>query len=242
MIPKLIHYCWFGGKSLPSLASKCINSWEKHLPDYQLILWNEENFDIDTVPYVKEAYASGKYAFVTDYIRLYALYHYGGIYMDTDVEVIKNMDNLLHLPGFSGFESDKDVPTGIMACEKYNEWAKEQLDFYENKHFLKIDRTLDLTSNVEIISRSMAAKGFRLDNKYQVYKNCMHFFPKDYFCPKSRTGIINITANTYCIHHFAASWLPPHLKLKNFFFRKLLGAEITDILVRTKRKLINYSR
>ena len=240
MIPKVIHYCWFGKKSLPSLALKCLNSWKTYLPDYQLMLWNEKNFEINSVTYVKEAYLSGKYAFVTDYVRLYVLYHFGGIYMDTDVEVVKNMDDLLILPGFSGFESDKDVPTGIMACEKYNEWAKEQLKYYENKHFLKGDGSLDLTSNVEIISGNMAAFGFKLDNSYQVYKNCMHFFPKYYFCPKSRTGIINLTNNSYCIHHFEGSWLPTHLKLKNILFRNILGPQITDFLVHKKRKLIRH--
>ncbi len=127
MIPKIIHYCWFGRGKLPELAFKCMDTWKKYLPDYQLRLWNEDTFDITSHPYVFEAYQSKKYAFVTDYVRLYALYHFGGIYMDTDVEVIRNLDELLDLPGFSGFESEKDVPTGIMACESHNSWAEEQL-------------------------------------------------------------------------------------------------------------------
>jgi hypothetical protein len=238
MIPKVIHYCWFGSAPMPKLALKCIDSWKKILPDYELKLWNETNFDIQSVPYTKEAYYARKYAFVTDYVRLYALFHFGGIYMDTDVEVLKSLDDLLYLPGFSGFESETEVPTGIMACEQHNVWSKEQLDEYNGKHFITVDEKLDMTSNVQIISASMASNGFRLQNSYQVYKNCMHLFPKEYFCPKSRTGILTLTSNTYCIHHFAASWDTPQLKLKRWFFRKLLGPKITDFLVRSKKQIL----
>lgn len=238
MIPKTIHYCWFGREAMPALAFKCIDSWKKYLPVYELRLWNEDNFDIHSIPYVHEAYEARKFAFVTDYVRLYALYHFGGIYMDTDVEVLKTLDELLYLPGFSGFESGTEVPTGIMASEKNNAWAKEQLDYYEGKHFLKDDGDLDLTSNAQIISGIMASNGFTLKNSYQVYKNCMHIFPKEYFCPKSRTGILTITPNTFCIHHFAASWDTPKLKLKRWFFQRILGPRATDFLVWLKRKLL----
>lgn len=241
MIPRIIHYCWFGRGKMPALVLKCIDSWKAHLPDYRLRLWNEDTFDLNSSSYVKEAYLSKKYAFVTDYIRLHALYHFGGIYMDTDVEVLKSLDDLLHLPGFSGFESDKDVPTGIMACEPKNEWAREQLEWYEGKHFIKPDGKPDLTSNVEIISNIMAGNGLILNNSYQVYNGCMHIFPKDYFCPKSRTGIIKITPNTYCIHHFAASWLPLHRQLKRIIFKNLLGSRITDLLVKSKRSIFKKS-
>jgi hypothetical protein len=223
---------------MPALAIKCIDSWKKYLPNYELRLWNEENFDIHRVRYVKEAYEARKYAFVTDYVRLYALYHFGGIYMDTDVEVLKSLDDLLHLPGFSGFESATEVPTGIMACEKQNEWAKEQLEYYKLKHFLKADGTTDLTTNVQVISGIMEANGFRLHNSYQVYKNCMHIFPKDFFCPKSRTGILTITDNTYCIHHFAASWDTLYMKIKRFIFQRILGSLVTDFLVNMKRRIL----
>jgi len=213
-----------------------MDTWKKYLPDYQLRLWNEDTFDITSHPYVFEAYQSKKYAFVTDYVRLYALYHFGGIYMDTDVEVIRNLDELLDLPGFSGFESEKDVPTGIMACESHNSWAEEQLSYYKDRHFYKSTGKPDLTSNVETISSIMHDNGFILNNSYQVYKGCMHIFPKEYFCPKSRSGIVTLTPDTYCIHHFAASWLPWHLKLKKIFFRKILGPEVTDFLLRIKKR------
>lgn len=227
---------------MPDLAIRCMSSWKKYLPDYHLQLWNENNFDISAITYVREAYSARKFAFVTDYVRLYVLYTIGGIYMDTDVEVLRSIDWLLDLPGFTGFESDKDVPTGIIACEKNNVWAKEQLQWYEGKHFLNPDGMPDLRSNVDIISGNMASNGFILRNSYQVYMDCMHIFPKDYFCPKSRTGIMKITPNTYCIHHFAASWLPWPLKMEKFFYNRILGPQITDFLVRMKRHLINYLR
>lgn len=238
MIPKIIHYCWFGKKKMPELAEQCTESWKKFLAGYHIVLWNEETFDIESAIYTREAYLAGKYAFVTDYVRLYALYHFGGIYMDTDVEIVKNLDDLLHLPGFSGFENEKYVPTGIMASEPLNPWVKEQLDWYEGRHFMGTDGKPEIISNVEIISRNMESNGFILQNSYQVYKDCMHFFPKDYFCPKSRSGKITITPNTYCIHHFAASWLPWNLKVKKYFFSNFIGPVITDFLVRTKRSIL----
>jgi len=239
MIPKIIHYCWFGKGKMPELALSCLESWKKFLPDYKFKLWNEDSFDINSVPYVKEAYLSRKFAFVTDYVRLYAIYNEGGIYMDTDVEVLKSLDNLLHLPAFSGFESEKDIPTGIMASDKYGQWAKEMMDYYNNdRHFILPDGSLDMTSNVLIISKLMSSNGFKLVNSYQVYKNCMHIFPKDYFCPKGRTGIIKLTENSYCIHHFAASWHSKTELISRFFFREILGPYITDVLVRGKWKLL----
>ena len=127
MIPKVIHYWWFGRGQMPELALKCIESWHKYLPGYTLKLWNEDSFDINAVPYVKEAYEARKFAFVTDYIRLYALYHEGGIYMDTDVEVLKPLDDLLDLPAFSGYESNKftNFPTGLMASAAGGVWVTE---------------------------------------------------------------------------------------------------------------------
>ncbi|GAB3513217.1 glycosyltransferase [Spirosoma knui] len=238
MIPKIIHYCWFGRGKMPASATSCLESWKKFLPDYELRLWNEDSFDVQQVLYVKQAYEARKFAFVTDYVRLYALYHVGGIYMDTDVEVLKSLDPLLHLPGFSGFESDTEIPTGIMATEQHNPWAKEQLDYYFDRPFLNQDQSINYTTNVEIISRSMQANGFALNNTYQVYNGCMHIFPKDYFCPKTRAGEIILTEHTYCIHHFEGSWQPVRHKLKKFIVRRLLGVALTKFLVRAKRRLV----
>lgn len=238
MIPKVIHYCWFGRGKMPDLAIKCLASWKFFLPDYELLLWNEDNFDVDKVPYVKEAYQAKKYAFVTDYVRLYALYHHGGVYMDTDVEVLKNLDELLGLPAFSGFESESEVQTAIIGSEKNGKWVNEILNHYRTKRFVISDGSLDMTTNVEIISAIMSKNDFKLQNSYQVYSDCMHIFPKDYFCPKTRTGAIHITANTYCIHHFDGSWQPMRLKIKKYFFRTIIGPRLTEVLVQIKKRLL----
>ena len=124
MIPKIIHYCWFGGNPLPPLALKCIESWKKYCPDYEIKIWDESNFDININKYATEAYEAKKWAFVSDVARLWVLYNYGGIYMDTDLEVIKPLDEFLYHKAFSGFEDEVNIPTGIIASEKNNNWIK----------------------------------------------------------------------------------------------------------------------
>ena len=230
MIPKKIHYCWFGKGKMPELALKCIESWRVNLPDYELKEWNENSFDINSNFYVKEAYESRKFAFVTDYVRLYALYKEGGIYMDTDVEVLKNLDPFLDLPAFSGFEDNVHIPTGIMAAEKGSVWAGWQLKYYDDRHFLLPDGTLDLTTNVEIIGRLMGEKGFILRNGLYNFQNIITIFPRDYFCPKSHTtGKIELTQNTYTIHHFAGSWKSTSDRLKRRIVH-LIGVKMSHRL------------
>lgn len=209
MIPKIVHYCWFGTKELPEDAKKCIASWRRYLPDYKFKEWNQSNFDLDLYPYAREAFDSRKFAFVTDVVRLYALYHEGGIYMDTDVEVLKRYDPFLHHTAFSGFETDVSFPTGTMAAEKGSLWAKELLDQYDGKHFIKEDGSMDLTTNTHTITQYMLTKGLKLNNKFQEFPGLISAYPAEYFCPKDHTtGLIHITEKTVCIHHFAGSWLP----------------------------------
>lgn len=207
-IPKVIHYCWFGNNPLPESVEKCINSWKVYLPDYKIIEWNENNFDIKMNSFVQQAYESKKFAFVTDYVRLFALYKYGGVYMDTDVEIIKNIDMFLINSAFSGFESEKQIPTAIMGAKKGNKWIKVLLDYYDNRDFILKDGSLDTTTNVTIITDiTRNTFDIKLNNQYQVLEN-LTLYPKDYFCPKSyKTGKITITDNTYAIHHFSGSWL-----------------------------------
>lgn len=208
MIPKIIHYCWFGRGEKPELALRCIESWNKYLPDYELKEWNEDNFDITQNQYVREAYENRKFAFVTDYVRLYAIYTEGGVYMDTDVEVLGSYDKFLHHHAFSGFETDGNVPTGMMAAEKGSVWAKELLDQYQDRVFVQSDGSYDMTTNTAVITNYMIGKGLILNNQYQDFLGLCTMYPTDYFCPKDhRTGKIRCTKNTVCIHHFAGSWL-----------------------------------
>lgn len=209
MIPKIIHYCWFGGKEKPEEAKRCIKSWKNILPDYQIKEWNESNFDISQNRYVLEAYEVRKYAFVTDYVRLYALATEGGIYMDTDVEVLKSYDQFLHHIAFSGFENNNYVPTGMMASEKNGLWVTDLLEDYKSRHFIKEDGTFDMTTNTFTITEYMKKKGLVCNNTYQDLPGLVTLYPSEYFCPKDHTtGVIFKTENTVCIHHFAASWIP----------------------------------
>ena len=208
MIPKIIHYCWFGGKEKPKSVFKMIDSWKKHCPKYTIKEWNESNFDVNYNQYTKEAYQCGKWAFVSDVARLYALYHEGGIYMDTDVEALTNYDQFLHHHAFSGFESDGNVPTGMMAAEKNSNWAKDLLEDYRDRRFINNDGSLDMTTNTTLITNYMLSKGLLLNNKFQDFPDLVTMYPSDYFCPKDhRTGQINLTSNSVCIHHFAGTWL-----------------------------------
>lgn len=236
MIPKTIHYCWFGHGQMPELALKCIESWHKFMPDYEYKLWNEDNFDVNSMPYTKEAYESRKFAFVTDVVRLYALYHEGGIYMDTDVEILKPLDDLLSLSAFTSYEGSKHNPpvTGLMASEAHGEWVKEQLDAYDGIHFLKDNGSMDLTTNTQRISAIMKANGFVQDGKCHQYKD-LHVFTADYFCPRQTTGEYLLTENTYCDHHFMATWDDKKKGKKGLV--RWIGQKNMTRIIKLKRKL-----
>lgn len=224
MIPKIIHYCWFGGNPLPPLAVKCINSWKQFLPEYEIIEWNEKNFPLDKYIFAKEALENRKFAFVSDVSRLHALVEMGGVYMDTDVEVLKPLDDFLHLAAFSGFENDDYVPTGIMASEKNSVWATELLGYYHNRSFIKEDGSFDMRPNTMVITEMMLEKGFKMTNTFQEIEGYVAFYPNDYFCPKSyKTGNIELTQNSYCIHHFAKSWVPKRKKWRNILKMKAMN-------------------
>lgn len=206
MIPKKIHYCWFGGNPLPELAKKCITSWKKYCPDYEIIEWNETNFDLQYNSYVKEAYEAKKWAFVTDVVRLYALVTQGGIYMDTDVELLKPLDDFLGLEAFSGFEAVDRIPTGLMASKRNHSFFEELLYDYNGAHFFKEDGTPDLTTNVTRITDMCLKYGLILNNQKQTV-NGFTLFPSEYFCPKDYvTKVVYQTDNTVAIHHFDGSW------------------------------------
>lgn len=238
MIPKIIHYCWFGGNPLPDDAKRCIESWKRNLPDYEIKEWNESNFDINSNLYVKQAYESRKFAFVTDYVRLYALVHEGGVYMDTDVEVLKSYNPFLHHKAFSGFENNNFVPTGMMASERGGKWASDLLEEYNHRVFINEDGSFDTTSNTVTITNYMLKAGLRQNNTFQDFPGLITIYPADYFCPKDHgTGLIKLTQNSVCIHHFAGSWFPHKTKFLHrckVFAYKVFGEKFMNFIWRRK--------
>lgn len=209
MIPKIIHYCWFGKNEKNEVIRHCIRSWNKYLPGFEIIEWNEDNFDLNINLYAKQAYDLKKYAFVTDFIRLYVLYNYGGIYLDTDVEVIKRIDKFLELEGFTGFESNEWAVTAIMGSEKRNQVIKNLLDYYTNRQFI-INGEIDTTTNTVIITENFVRNyNLSLNGEFQYLKDTKFaIYPPDYFCPKECwSRIVKLTENSHTIHHFNASWL-----------------------------------
>lgn len=206
-IPKIIHYCWFGGKPKNDLAQNCIRSWKKFCPDWKLQEWNEDNFDVSAAPlYVRQAYEAGRWAFVTDYVRLVGLVEMGGVYMDTDVEVIKPLEKYLHHQAFAGFERIDRVQTGLLACEKGFPLFREFLAHYDTATFLKADGTHDVTTNVEVLTALCVSHGLRLDGSRQEAAG-LTVYPKDVFCPVDfDTRKLKKSRRTAVVHWFSGSW------------------------------------
>lgn len=238
MIPKKIHYCWFGRGKIPELAVNCINSWKKYLSDYEFIMWNEDNFDINSNEYVKEAYETKNYAFVTDYVRLYALYHYGGIYMDTDVEVLRPLDEFLKHRAFTGCENDQICVTGTMAAEKKHKWIEALLNDYKGKHFILLDGSFDKTPNTQMITQLTINKyGWKTKNEHQVLEEGLNIYPFEVFCAKDwKTGKIKYSSSTYTIHHFSGSWKSGSSKFKNKI-QNIIGPKGTQFIINVKKKI-----
>lgn len=229
MIPKTIHYCWLSGDKYPPLIKKCINTWKEQLPDYEFILWDTNRFNLEDNVWVKQAFETKKYAFAADYIRLHAVYHYGGIYLDTDIEVLKSFNNLLDRPYMVGSEGLGIIEAGVFGAEKHSPWVKQCLDYYTGKTFINNDGTY----NTLTLPRIMMGQISKVRTIKEIYPDkltvemqtqdteSLYMFPKDFFCAKNHgTGVIEQTTNTYAIHHFAMSWIPkkttwlPNLKRK----------------------------
>ncbi len=229
MIPKTIHYCWFGGNPLPNDTKKYIETWRKYCPDYELVEWNESNFDIHSNKYVEQAYESKKWAFVSDYVRLYAIYYHGGVYMDTDVEVTQSLDEFLEYRGFTGFETPRNPLTGTMACEKGNELIGEVLEGYSHREFINPDGSFDMTTNIIPFREICLRHGFEMNNCYQKVDG-FAIFPNDYFCAYNfRKRQHFKTENTHTIHHFAGSWIPKRQRYKRII-RKIIGNRVSDFI------------
>ncbi len=210
MIPKKIHYCWVGGNPLPELAVKCIESWKEFCPEYEIIEWNESTYDFHKNQYMGEAYNEKKWGFVPDYARLDIIYQHGGIYLDTDVEILKSFDPLLELQAFSGMESPGIVALGLgFGAEAGNLLIKEMMEYYENRSFYNENGSLDTKGSPRIQTETLIKHGMKEADIEQVV-NGMSIFPCEYFCPKSPfTGKTEVTKNSYSIHHYMGSWLSP---------------------------------
>ena len=206
-IPKVIHYCWFGKGKMPKLAKKCIKSWKKYCPDYEIICHTEDNFDLTQNRYLNEAYKAGKWAFISDYARLKIIYENGGIYLDTDVELIKPIDDLVRLKGFMGFDEKGIVATGLgFGAEKGNKIVSEFLKDYDDIPFILPDGSFDLTPCPDRNTEALKRLGMDIENKNQTFMD-VTFLPDEYLCPMDYyTGKKTITDKTYSIHHYSASW------------------------------------
>lgn len=243
MIPKIIHYCWFGHNPLPPLAKKCIASWKKYLPDYEIIEWNEDNFDVNTIPYTKEAYEAGKYAFVSDFARFWILYHYGGLYFDTDVEILKPLGDIIERGAFMGCEPDKSgdkevINPGLgLGASKGNLVYKAILDRYLDLRFINQDGSMNLTTVVTTTTTLMASYPKQKVVKGIFQIEGINIYPSEYFCPKNYyTGVITISPQTVAIHHYDASWKSDKDKIKKRVIN-LLGKRLTQIIVKIKHMI-----
>lgn len=217
-IPKIIHYCWFGGNPLPESALKCVESWKKFCPDYQIIEWNESNYDVTKNRYMKEAYECKRWGFVPDYARLDIIYNNGGIYLDTDVELLKPLDDLLDNEAFAGIEQDSNVVAiGLgFGAVKNCKTIKQLRDYYDNLTFIKNGEP-DLTPAPRINGYVLSELGY-VFSKNITKCGDLTIYPSEYFCPQNfNTGKLTITDNTYSIHHYDSSWFSD----KEFYSLKL---------------------
>lgn len=222
MIPKIIHYCWFGEKPLPQSLKKYIDDWRTLMPDYEIIEWNEKRFDINSVRWTKDAYEAKKYAFVADYVRIYALIHYGGIYLDTDVQVLKRFDPFLHLHSFMSFEGDENlIGTAVIGAEKNVSFLKNMIEYYNSNNFS--NEQLGKIQNTTILQKILVEKGLILNNRRQSIKPDIELFPMDYFSAKivSRDEY-HISNNTICIHQYNMSWFNKRTRLWIKFANKYI--------------------
>ena len=215
MIPKVIHYCWLSGDPFPPKIQFCIESCKKYLPDYEVILWDTNRFDVNSIPWTKQAFEKKKWAFVADYIRLYAVYNYGGIYLDSDVEVIKPFDDLLHLPYFAGIEAGPDgIEMAAFGAEKGTCWLKDMMEYYEGRNFIKENGEMDLVAMPFAMGNLIRDKYYltliRSVSEFNPDPSKICLLPVDWFCAHP-LGVdhgprYHVTGNTYSIHHFANSW------------------------------------
>ena len=224
MIPKIIHYCWFGRNPKHKLEKKCIASWKKFCPDYQIIEWNEDNYDLASAPlFVRQAIEAKKWAFATDYIRLKVVYEYGGIYMDTDVELIKPLDSLLDNKLYFGLQHSNSfisVATGLgFGAEKHTEFLRELMAVYESEPFLLPNSEKNITPNTAKEKTVFQKYGLMLEDREQFLMDVIHIYSSEYFNPIHwGEKKPNLTEKTISIHWYSASWWD------NANIRRILGS------------------
>lgn len=208
MIPKVIHYCWFGKGKYGDKIEKCILSWKKYCPDYKIICWNEDNYDIHKNKFVEQAYEKKKWAFVSDYARVDIVYHYGGIYLDTDVELIKSLDEILDCEMYAGMESKDFLALGLgFGAVKGHPYLKEIMEYYETREFVHGNGKMDLKACPVIQTEILMRYGLKKEDKYQKLEKCI-VYPSEVFSPKSfQTGETRITSKSISIHHYDMTWL-----------------------------------
>lgn len=239
-IPKVIHYCWFGKTPLPKSALKCIESWKKYLPDYEIKRWDESNFDVSAIPYTSQAYEMRKYAFVSDYARFWILYKYGGLYFDTDVEVIRSMDDVIEKGAFMGCEGvyksggmpeNLRVAPGLgIGAEEGMVLYKDILEKYQSLNFTLNSNQLNPDTVVNHITNILCKRGLKNTKEIQTIEGVM-IYPSDYFCPISiEDGKLRITQNTRSIHHYDQTWQSPVRKYGRKIILKLGGVKLKRII------------
>lgn len=210
MIPKIIHYCWLSDDEYPESIKQCLESWKKYLPDYEIKLWDCKRFDVNSMTWTKQAFEAKKYAFAADYIRLYALYHEGGIYLDSDVVVYKSFNDLLHLPYFIGEDKTHCFEPAIIGCEPGMPWIKDVLDRYEGLAFVNDDGSFNMRGLPVVFHDQLTDKYQFVKTQgmasYQYDERVIRIFPSDYFNSRDYVGAIR-TKNSYCSHNYLGSWL-----------------------------------
>ena len=243
MIPKTIHYCWFGRGELTPLAKKCIASWRQFFPDYVIKEWNEDNFDVNIIPYTADAYKAGKYAFVSDYARFWVLYHFGGVYFDTDVEVIKPIDDVIEAGAFMGFEQLGECPAvnpGLgLATEPESPLYQAVLDRFERVSFLTEKGSLNPYTMIPMVTDLLKERGLTGNGAIE-HVSGINIYPPDWFNPfDDATGRLRKTENTRTIHWFAKSWMPaePAWRTKTKrLLRRIIGTERMTKLGQFRKK------
>lgn len=246
MIPKKIHYCWFGKNELPESAKKCIKSWKKYFPDYEIVQWDETNYNVNKNEYIRGAYNTKKYAFVSDYARFDVLYHYGGVYFDTDVEVVSPFDDILNVGSYMGCEIDGDgsentsilVNPGLgMAAPAGLELYKEILNYYDKQKFYDDNGNINTTTVVTRTTQILLEKGLKNKSGIQNVGKIM-IYPKEYFNPRNNnTGVLQRTDNTHSIHWYAQSWVSSSDRLRSKITRPIHRIFGEDCFSKVKKVL-----